>query len=175
MNASTRNRALRAAARLAVGVTFGACGGAEITAIVPLDSGLDARKFDGSSERDSAINNDIDAATVNTTDAGWCSIAFQDAGTITPEAKQCCLALTVANSPADAGFSFDPSLFKSDPSVKACCKALYDGSGSSLVMLVYGPDKWPAATCNACADAIEQPSACTPWGPPVPPAMTGIA
>jgi len=139
-------------------VTFGACGGAEMTANAPVDSGLDARKFDGSS-----------------TDAGWCSFAFQDAGTITPEAKQCCLALTVANSPADAGFSFDAGVFKSDPSVKACCKALYDGSGSSLVMLVYGPDKWPAATCNACADAIEQPSACTPWGPPVPPAMTGIA
>jgi len=139
------------------------------TTIAPTDSGTEPRSTDGSAQRDSATLDDGARA-----DGGWCSIAFQDAGTITPEAKQCCLALTVANSPVDAGFSFDAGLFKSDPSINACCTALAD-HGGPLANLVYGPDHWPAATCNACADAIGQPGACTPWGPPVPPAMTGIA
>jgi len=171
MDSSTRERALRAAARLAVGVSFGACGGAELTANGALDSGLDARLVG----YDASVATS-DSSTTSTTDAGWCSLSFEDGGAITPEAKQCCLALTVNSSPVDAGFSFDAGNFRSDPSIKACCQALYSGSGNTLTGLAYGPDHWPIPTCQACADAIDQPVACTPWGPPVPPAMPmGVA
>lgn len=165
MDASTRRRALRAAAKLAVGVTFGACGG-EIAAM-SADAG-DARKYGGRADGSSAV---AEAST-----ASLCSLNdTTDAGTLTSEAVDCCLALTTAATPADAGWSFDAGAFKSDPSLLGCCQALHDKSGQSLVGLVYGPKKWQTNTCQACADAIGQPSACTPWGPPVPPAMLEVA
>ncbi len=175
MNSSTKTRALRAAAKLAVGVSFGACGGAEMTALSPDAGGYDAKQsLDASADNFSVLTDGAVAdSNVLLADGGWCTLTKMDGG-LTDDAVNCCLQLTTDNTPPDAGWSFDAGAFKSDPSLKGCCQALYETGGSNMVNYVYGPKKWGANTCQACADAIGQPSACTPWGPAVPPAMLEI-
>ncbi len=178
MNSSTKSRALRAAAKLAVGVSFGACGRPEIAALPP------EREYDAAQPVEALAGNVIvaDAATptampdssvvasTNGPRGGRCTLAKVDGG-VTEGAVNCCLQLTAIKMPADAGAGVNMVTVKSDPAVYGCCKAIYESGGSTMVGYVYGPQQWPLSACQACANAIGSRSSCTPWGPAVPPAM----
>jgi hypothetical protein len=167
MDANTKQRALRAAARLAMGVSFAGCGGIADVVPPPTDaSGVDT-KADSTTAQGDAQPPPPDSSYV---DVGSCDLNAKDAdGGLTTAAVTCCLQLTEASSSG-----IDAGEFVTDPSLSGCCQALYDMGNNNLVTYVYGPDKWPQATCQACADAINHSIACTPWGPPVPPAMLEV-
>jgi hypothetical protein len=77
----------------------------------------------------------------------------------------CCLEATSEGAKTKNGhWSVDR------PDLATCCQAI--AKARYLTYFVY-ERKWPEQACFACAEVIGDPSACTPWGPPMPPAMPG--
>lgn len=163
MDAETRKLALRQAAKMVLGVAFVGCGGAIAAEAAP----------DGASD---AKTGGYDAAVAVPKDAGLaCNLTPEGDAGISESSVACCFALTESATP-DAGFAFDPAPWASNPSLSGCCTALYEKGHHSLVSFAYGKEPhWRYDTCGACAKLVGDPSACTPWGPPVPPAMLGVA
>jgi len=169
MERETRRLALRQAAKMVLGAAFVGCGGA-MAAEAPPDAASDGR---GAVDAKTAAH---DAAAVSPKDAGLaCDLTPEDAG-ISESSVACCLALTESATPDAGGFDFDPSPWAADPSLSGCCHALYEKNDHNLVSFVYGQGShWRYDTCGICAKLVGDPVACTPWGPPVPPAMLEVA
>lgn len=101
-----------------------------------------------------------------------------DAGDVSEQTFQCCVA-DVQSAVGDASLWGDPngpdaSVVSNDPSAENCCKAIVarmdnEPDGGNL------SNDYMAASqvLNWCCIALGYPSgpACTPWGPPTPPAM----
>jgi hypothetical protein len=153
MNDSTRSRALRAAAKLATAVALTGCGGLQSAESTQTDSG--------------AISADS-SPRASSTSTPACSLTTNADGGLLASEVQCCLDLTSAQSPTDG----DASAWRADPSLSGCCHGLAQSFG--LIAIEYedaGGRAWSDEACQSCAETIGTPSACTPWGPPVPPAM----
>lgn len=145
MDASIRRRAVRQAAKMALGAAFVGCGGAIATA--------------------------NDGSTTVPEDAGAklaCAVPRGDAAF--PPSDQACWFGLVNAAVGDPGPGKRGAF--TDPSLKACCDALFVAGGSSLVEYAYGKEpKLSYASCQSCADTVGDPVACTPWGPPMPPEL----
>jgi hypothetical protein len=173
-----QRRALRAAAKVALTMStatvFGACGG--MTDAGPSASGPDAAGDSATSAADVAV---ADTATsVDTSKPVPDAVVDATACGVTPDAAttdqlDCCAAKVKATfsdtepEPVDAGPAPDPGLV-------ACCGELvkaYDGSTHDYGLTF--------AQARACCYVLPGQwyehggVACTPWGPPMPPAMTG--
>jgi hypothetical protein len=97
-----------------------------------------------------------------------CGLTTNADGGLLDSEVQCCLDLTTAHAPTDG----DAAAFRADPNLIGCCQGL--DQSFSLIAIEYedaGGRAWPDEACQTCAEAIGHPGACTPWGPPVPPAM----
>jgi hypothetical protein len=90
-----------------------------------------------------------------------------DGGQIDPMMFGCCIPFLAQYAP-DGGGPFSDSA-ASDPYVEACCAAIIDDVDHNTQDYV----KVPFQEMNACCTLLHYPAgpACTPWGPPVPPAM----
>ncbi|CAN5676323.1 hypothetical protein BH09MYX1_BH09MYX1_35590 [soil metagenome] len=159
MDASIRRRALRQAAKMALGAAFVGCGGAIATANdggpSPTPGPSDDASRDGS--HDVAPPSQLSCEVPK----GDASFAEKD--------KTCCFDLVAK---ASAGFFEHGHVVFTDPSVVGCCAALHAAVNGSMVGYVYGTDpRMTAEQCQSCADTVGDPIACTPWGPPMPPEM----
>lgn len=174
MNSYVRRLALRNAAKVAFGSLFLQCGGAISTG--PTDA-----EADGNAKPD---GKPVDAAVLDVSvpdGALACTGATEvDAGDVTEETLTCCVDV-VSNQVGDASLFGDPngpdaSLVTNDPAALNCCNAIIaridDEPDGGDLSQDYG-----TATANEvlqwCCQATGTPigSACTPWGPPTPPAM----
>jgi len=98
-----------------------------------------------------------------------CSIAKDGDGGVASGSLDCCLAATKAAVASDGGRVTGGAWVASRPDLVACCDAI-EQTGR-LVQLEYSP-RWSTAACFTCEEATQRGrSACTPWGPPTPPAM----
>jgi hypothetical protein len=169
MDACTRRLALRSAAKVAFGSLFLHCGGALTQG--PSDA-----------QAEDAVAADAKTADAQAADAALaCTGPTEvDAGDVTEEAFQCCVG-DVTAAVGDAS-PFDPngpdaSAVANDPAAANCCRAI-------VARIDHEPDggdpsaDWTAASSVlvwCCDVAFEQGSACTPWGPPTPPAYLAPA
>lgn len=156
MDAIVRRRALLAAAKVALSLTvLGCSSSAEDPTASEDDTAAEAlhrHKDAGCHHHQAACD------TTVTADAG-----------VSADGLACCRTL-VTSEMADAGFGMSqlPASAKKDPDITACCKAISAsgwGSGGAA-MSAY-------ETARACCELTGDWSnpACTPWGPPMPPAM----
>jgi hypothetical protein len=188
MKASTMARALRAAARLAVGVSWcGACGGSlgvqaegdaepaatrdgnapprDALASVAAETGT--APLQEADAKPSPKQAPADAAPLDAELA--CALTFDPDGGLAGSSVDCCMALTLSMLP-DSGASIDAGSWKADPSLASCCGALQ--ASGFLSAPAYTARHWTEAACAACSQVTGvDGTLCIPWGPPVPPAM----
>jgi hypothetical protein len=90
-----------------------------------------------------------------------------DGGQIDPTMFDCCLPFLAQYAP-DGGGAFTTSA-AGDPYVLSCCAAIVNDVDHNTQDYA----KVPWQELNACCVLLQYPvgPACTPWGPPVPPAM----
>lgn len=173
MKNHVRNEALRAAAKVAFGALFTGCGGGVEAGNVVLDAApsTDARVADGShagdAETDAAATDDASSPPFDA--AAACAITTDADGGLSAASQTCCLALTTANAPQPGSPPVPGGPWGGIPALSSCCAAL--SAAAPLTTYEYGPPMWSPQACQACADTLGQPAACTPWGPPMPPAM----
>jgi len=184
MNASTRAHALRAAAKAALSVSLVGCGGATVadtrdnsgTEHAAHDGGQTVATRDGGhtvTAPDSA--RDADAALRSIAEAGRDGAASETPCTGLPASVDasvstatfaCCLDYLAAGRDASAGLlAFDAS----SPANEPCCTAIIayvdDTAGAYAAAEPFIP------ACCEQTNPVPIGRACTPWGPPVPPAM----
>jgi hypothetical protein len=93
-----------------------------------------------------------------------CAVGLDADGGILKGSVDCCLEATSA-----AATKFKSRNWSADrPDLATCCRAI--AKAGYLPSFVY-ESKWPEEACFACAEVLGNPGACTPWGPPMPPAM----
>jgi len=173
MDACTRRLALRSAAKVAFGSLLLHCGGT--IGQGPADAEADAKTKADAEPVDAAVLDvvspppDAALACVGPTEV--------DAGDVTEDAFQCCVA-EVSSDVGDAGpwdtNGPDASLVADDPAAANCCRAIVaridhepDGGSASQDYVAASNGSYVLQWC--CGVAFEQGSACTPWGPPMPP------
>lgn len=189
MNRLVFRAALRASAKVALGAAVAACGGvvgsaaehASQEASVPEGAPADATPVD------------VTPADAAQAEAAACDPpspssvipegAHADAAAgITESTFDCCVARLEAVPPNDGGFAF-PEASVSDPEVQACCATVIARLDYELRQTIGDPDaaaveqqdeQTAAPVRWACCQVTpnEGPT-CTPWGPPMPPAMPG--
>jgi hypothetical protein len=168
MHDDVRLAALRAASKLALGVTFVGC-----SAPAPADPSAAALESDGypaATEDDELRRARHDAGAARCRDAG------REAAPATPAAS--CKEVVAC---AFAGAAWDPlRTYRSEKApvpavaarVKECCLPPA-GEQSFLQPEAVGEHRWEC--CNLIGGGISTgegtPAYCTPWGPPVPPVM----
>lgn len=172
MNLTIRRMALRNAAKVALGTFVAGCGGSIVVGQEP-DAQSDAKAKPG---QDAAL---VDAIVPEQDAALACTGATEiDAGDVSDETFACCItevkAATGDASPWDDPNGPDASTVTNDPAAENCCNVIVaridnepDGGNA-------GADYSAASdTLSWCCMALKSPmgSACTPWGPPMPPAM----
>lgn len=169
MNEEIRAAALRAAAKLTVGMGVVGCGSA---ALVEVEDTATEESAVASGETASARGAEVYAPRVRPCDGGarapqprTCDVIFAEAF---PDGAP---SWFESLWPQDGG----PSVVHSEE-VAACCVAiLTEADGGD-------PNDWKATerfrNAGCCSVAVDSPvvgTHCTPWGPPAPPAMPGIA
>lgn len=172
MDDNIRRAALRATAKVALSFTVMACGG---VAQVP------------STNSDDAIADDPSQELTPPTDAYEAPVAVSYLPASPPEEELACNApLPGEVTEADAeqlncctehletvfpsGGDWESWLESAaEPSAQACCNVVIAGVGFDWELI----DQVGGDTVYACCEALGFPSspACTPWGPPVPPAV----
>jgi hypothetical protein len=162
MDTALRRMALQSAAKVALGSLLLGCGGAiDGGQAAAADAAKDAPKNDGTTPAEDA------APTLACT--GPVDV---DAGGVGSQAFECCLGVEQALLGDASAFEVDAGAVTSDPSASNCCNAIvahvdevtadYSAAGQAL---------------SLCCSALQYPMgpACTPWGPPTPPAMPELA
>ncbi len=153
MDAIVRRRALLAAAKVALSLTVLGC---------------------SSGSEDSTAEDDTSAEALRHKDAG-CSAHHTPAcdvpeigadASVSKSGIACCKSL-IQSEMVDAGFGMGqlPASAKKDPDVLSCCSAV-KAQGIGQFQSLY---ETAMACCQLTGD-FSNP-ACTPWGPPMPPAM----
>ncbi len=152
MTPEIHRAALRAAAKLAFSVMVGGCGGATVETPpdptgTPGATPVDTSGDDLSVSRGSSVGS-------------YCSKHHHG------ETQHACCEAEVAGAtfPKDARSSDKPDM-RVDALTRACCTVLAHDADKTQTF------SWPERT--QCCEAIGWSAAatCTPWGPPVPPAM----
>jgi hypothetical protein len=188
MDVRVRRAALRAAAKVSLGVLFFGCG--STAAVAPATPGLDTGPGlpPDDSTADASVADTADASveatgdTLTATTDGDASSEVEprpdaplacldwvtsiEAG-VTPSAFDCCLKEVGVIVP-ESGFA-DAAVIGSDASMRNCCRALVAAVEADTSL--YGKVGTPVI--SACCTGLSYPtsSMCTPWGPPVPPSM----
>jgi hypothetical protein len=176
MLSATHRAALRAAAKLACFSTALGCGGLVDSSKVSTGGGGGdqtptgtASNDDGSGRADATVGDAIDAAAP-ALDAMALTTCRQD-----PLQLACCEAELFAEWPDGSTWTW-----KADASVpagtRACCTVLqnyYDGQRADGNPAAYdwGSDRNLRGPCCGGVLGWQSGGTCTPWGPPVPPAM----
>jgi hypothetical protein len=177
--------ALRAAAKVALAGLVGGCGAhSELPgggAATPEPGGRPAADASADGRETSADAQGADAreAATDAADAAALACAAQ-AGGDEEGVFTCCLE-TVGRYFPDGGFAGElPAAAAADPEAVACCPeivghvedAFVDGGADPSAVWSRANDRGVLASC---CNALDNPMgpACTPWGPPVPPAMPG--
>jgi hypothetical protein len=151
MDALIRRRALLAAAKVALSMSVFGCAAAVDQP--PADENANA-------ESDELRRHHVDAGHTSCHDAG---------APTAPKTKAECKAYVDAHE-ADAGGGWadlPPGSAKRDPELAACCTTLIDGGFNSDTY------QEVSACCQDMGDTKDL--ACTPWGPPAPPAVDEAA
>jgi hypothetical protein len=92
-----------------------------------------------------------------------CAVGLNTDGGILKGSVNCCLEAT-----SEAAKLKSRNWSADRPDLAACCRTI--AKAGYLPSFVY-ESKWPEEACFACAEVLGNPGACTPWGPPMPPAM----
>jgi len=171
MDDSIRKKALRQAAKVAFGTCIIGCGGT-------LGSGQDAStdavndttKKSDAAQTDAATTEDasMDSPTLGDGALACTGPIDIDASSVDEQVFQCCLGV-VEQITGDSGFMVvDAGEVLGDPSIDNCCKAIIAHVDNDTAD--YGA---ASPTFGTCCSALGYPQgpACTPWGPPTPPAM----
>jgi len=179
--------ALRASAKVALTATIASCGG-----VIQASSGGDAS--------DTAPRTPADGGGAVATDAPTDAPACQPPpmASLLPRAQHpdavvpdgtfaCCIDVLEPLLRTDAAFATLSDAAASDPLVVDCCAAVVvrvdddyadlDAGARDRAALAdagLGPEWGPLEPCCAPIGIPEGPT-CTPWGPPMPPAMPGVA
>jgi hypothetical protein len=147
MTPDIQRAALRAAAKLALPAFLFACGS---TASPPAND---------DSSTTSSSESDLSAATCSKKVDRYCAAEHP----YETQVECCSDEVATADFPKDPPFSTKP-----DPNVDAltrgCCTVLAQAADTDP------STKWPRFSCCA-AIGWDATGSCTPWGPPVPPAM----
>jgi hypothetical protein len=170
MNEDIRIAALRAASKLALGVTFVAgCSGGGHERAAAADGEALASNDESVSTTHSGSTKDGLGTSASNADADGGVDASTDA------ARPSCDALLTSTF-ADPAWN-DLHEYRWEPApvpattadVEACCVAAFGPSGSD------SPEAFRWECCNLLGNGTSTgpgaPLGCTPWGPPVPPAM----
>jgi hypothetical protein len=193
MDARAFRAALRASAKVALGVAAG-CGGAISAASdePPVTTADASAGHDATDTVDAAVAADsgggaLDVAVANACNAPPVSSLLPEqvdgGAVITDSTFDCCASWLGTIGLNDSGFGF-PDAAAADPSVLACCAvvvARLDGDWRNS----WGPDADAGQAALQRDQAIAAPvqwaccaetghpdgPTCTPWGPPMPPAM----
>ncbi len=166
---------MKNAAKVAFGTFVVGCGGSIVVGQDP-DAAGDANK----PKNDAATV--VDAVVPEQDAALACTAATDIDASVSTETFECCVA-EVQSATGDASPWSDPngpdaSLVQDNPAALNCCDAIIaridnEPDGGSV------SDDYSAAsdTLSWCCMALKGPmgSACTPWGPPAPPAMMEVA
>lgn len=155
MKASTRSLALRAAAKAALSLSLAGCGGT-------LTHGQDPEM--GSSDMDSGpANHAVVAIGMPCTGLDGSADASVSAATLA-----CCNAFLAPS--ADAAFGA-LAVDAGEPGVIGCCSAIVAYVDHSRSVDAWASEEAVLPGCCQHVDPRPIGPACTPWGPPVPPAM----
>ena len=155
-----RRAALRQTARMVFGVGAFACSGQQTqsgTQVEPLPS-VTAQPAQT-------------AQTHSLPTAPMCAIGLDADGGLLPGSLKCCLDATRHAAKPGNGRASGAAWSSERPDLTACCHAIADGNPRKMMSLAYS-EEWNVDACHACAVVIgDNGMACTPWGPPMPPAM----
>ncbi len=158
MDEATRRRALRQTARIVFGGMC-ACGATTQT--------NEARIEPLPTPTATAANTQVQTPPPPTS---ACAIGLDQDGGLLKGSLMCCLDATrVASTAKDGGTGWSGQWITEHPELVPCCQAI---AGTGRLMSLAFSGNWSPTACRGCADAIGQPSACTPWGPPMPPPMS---
>jgi hypothetical protein len=158
MNTTTRAYALRAAAKAALTFSLTACGG--VTEPPDPSDKKAERTIAGdaaAAQADASPRVDARAAV----DLGPCPGLVADAA-VSNDSFGCCL--TFLEDGADAGVA-------TTRGGEACCGAVVSYVDHATVPGAYGAAEPVLSACCSSLHPLPVGEACTPWGPPVPPAM----
>ncbi len=186
MNRLVFRAALRASAKVALGAAVVGCGGvvgsaaerAPTEASVPDGTPVDAAAFDVTSPEGEAAACDPPSPSSVLPEG-----AHADAAAAIGEPTfDCCVERLEAVPPNDGGFAF-PEASVSDPEVQACCATVIARLDYELRQTMGDPDaaaieqqdeqKAAPVRWACCQVTPNEGPTCTPWGPPMPPAMPG--
>ncbi len=157
MDRALRRTALRNAAKVAFGSLLVGCGGVidtgdNVSNPLPLPDAAPTKP-------------DTDAPTEVLACTGPVDV---DASTVDETAFQCCLGVEQALLGDASPWAVDAGAVTGDPSAENCCNAI-------IAHVDHTPSDYAAAgePLQLCCAALHSPMgpACTPWGPPTPPAM----
>jgi hypothetical protein len=183
--------ALRASAKVAFTATIASCGGAIQSA--------ESREANDAAVDASTVSDPVaDAALApsprdGTTSPTACSppspasLAPEAGGSVqvTDDTFQCCIALIAPELRTDAIVPRFDDAAASDPAIVGCCDAViyrldHDYSGdagaadrAALADAGLGYSEYAGGCCPVVA--YPEGPTCTPWGPPMPPAMPEVA
>jgi hypothetical protein len=181
MHASTRGAALRAAVKVTLSASALSCGGVVGDGIPDAEALTDARAdvHTLTHAQSSAASSFAEAgarADAATVMAGPCSGETSDVdGSVSGHAFACCTAF-LEKGLFDAGEGA-LALDASAPESRECCAtivAFVDHGGFPALAEAGAPAESVLESCCGALSAPDGPprgAACTPWGPPVPPAM----
>jgi hypothetical protein len=172
MDLLVRRRALLAAAKVALSLSIVAC-----SAAVEDPSPQDDATNDYLSKKKDAggtATHDCGSTAAPTTTCGIPKAGVDASAPVGSETLTCCTNF-VASAQADAGEGWMqlPAGSNKDPNIVACCGAIVaNGAGASEDG---GTATAPWELVQSCCQVTGFKSvACTPWGPPAPPAMTKL-
>jgi hypothetical protein len=191
MNRSVFRAALRASAKVALGAAVVGCGG--VVGSAAEHAPQEASTSDTSPVSDASQMMDAAASETGVPlEAGACDPpspssvlpegAHADAAAaISASTFDCCVARLEAVPPDDAGFFPDAAV--GDPLVQDCCATIIARLDYELRQTIGDPDAAAAAQQDeqtaapvrwqCCQVTPSEGPTCTPWGPPMPPAMPG--
>jgi hypothetical protein len=181
MDRSVFRAALRASAKVALGAAFAGCGG------------MVGSTADHAAQEATASDAAVADATRVDVNAQTCDppapssvlpegLHADAAAGIGESTFACCVSLLEAVPPNDGGFEF-PDAAIGNPEVQACCATVIARLDYDMRQTIAQPDastteqqdeQTAAPVRWACCQVTpsEGPT-CTPWGPPMPPAMPG--
>lgn len=156
MDTGIRRMALRNAAKVALGSLMLGCGG-----VIDL------------SGEDAAVDAAKDAPQPDAAPVLACTGPVDvDASGVDQLTFQCCLGVEQALLGDASAFQVDAGVVKGDPSASNCCNAIV--AHVDQVTADYAAAAPSLALCCRALGYFSGP-ACTPWGPPTPPAMPEVA
>jgi hypothetical protein len=163
MSPEVHRAALRAAAKLALSAAFIGCGAAETGELAEAQAGPD-----DSASSDETASDELRAKKKKAKKSA-CVQTYCRAEHPTRSEEQCCKAeVAAASFPTTPASTPGPDT-RVDALTRGCCAVLAQAADKA------GTWDWPERG-ECCAALGWQGSAtCTPWGPPVPPAMRGVA